>query len=167
MGIMRRIKTGLVRFITLFITCASINSHAEIGRDGLGQTIQISTRLRSYIGQPSWLLVIRDIDNNQTMPYLFDIKRGNQFWLVFTYGRNYLITASTMQINTYRSRRNDFNTYKINNFCHLESNGRIVRGESLYITITGDLTSDGSGISCQISRFVDPNFTVAPSTHSE
>lgn len=133
---------------------------ANIGRDGLGQTIQIYTRFHSFVGKPSWTIIIRDIDNNQNIPYVFDITRGDNFWFLFTYGHNYMIIKSDMQISNFRSRYNDYDLYKIKDFCHLESNGRIIRSESLYITIAGTLTTNMDGITCHISRFKDPNFTV-------
>lgn len=142
-------------------------AHADIGRDGLGETIQIYTRLHSYVGKPSWLVVIRDIDNNQNIPYIFDITRGDNFWFLFTYGRNYLILTSTMHITNFRSRYDDYTEYKIRNFCNLESNGRIIRGESLYITVAGDLTTNMNGINCHISHFKDPNFTVVSESNSD
>jgi hypothetical protein len=129
---------------------------AESSASGLGQTIQIQTRLHSFVGHPTWLLIIRDLDSGQNIPYLYDIKRGQNYWLAFTYGRNYLITVSNLKINTYKSNYNDFASYEIKDFCHLESNGRIIRGESMYITIQGDLTRDPESVSCQVTRFAEP-----------
>jgi hypothetical protein len=156
-------KKWIVYIGLLFSLCFIVPGFAEErGHDGLGQTIQIYTRFRSFVGKPSWLLIIRDLDNDQNVPHLFDISRGDNFWLVFTYGRNYLITVSNLKINTYKSKYNDFGKYTINDFCHLESHGRIVRGESMYITIDGDLTPDPSSITCHVSKFPDTNFSVVP-----
>jgi hypothetical protein len=120
-----------------------------------GQIIKIHTRLHTFLGSPSWLIVIRDVDHNQNIPYLFDIKRGENTWLLFTYGNNYLISISNMKISTYRSRYNTFGKYEISNFCQLQSGGRIVRGESMDITITGDLTSNQDTVKCTILRFAE------------
>lgn len=140
----------------------------EIGHDGLGQTIQIYTRFHSFVGQPSLLIIIRDLDHDQNIPYVFDITRGDNFWLLFTYGRNYLISVSNLQISTYKSRYNDFGEYKINDFCHLESHGRISRGESMTITIDGDLSPNPNSITCHITKYQDSNFSVVnPSSSSE
>lgn len=147
--------------LLLLLSLSTIGYTQEINNDGLGQTIQIYTRFHSFVGKPSWLLIIRDLDNDQNVPYVFDITRGDNFWLVFTYGRNYLITVSNLQISTFKSRYNDFAEFKINDFCHLESHGRIIRGESMYITIEGDLSPDPNSISCHISKFADSRFTVA------
>jgi len=136
-------------------------SYAQPGADGLGQTIQITTRFQSFVGNPSWLLIIRDIDHGQNIPYLFDINSGENFWVAFSYSRNYLILASTLQISTYQSRYNSYKNYKIHNFCHLESNGRIMRGESMFVTIQGDLSPNSDSYSCQISTYADTNFTFA------
>src|SRR3990167_5866017 len=92
--------------------------------DDFGQTIQIYTQLKSFVGKPSWLLMIRDVDHGQNIPYMYDFEKGDNFWLAFTFGRNYLITASRLVFNPY-------NRKKINNFCGLESEGQIIRGQSL------------------------------------
>src|SRR3990167_6617454 len=148
-------------FITLCITTLPSYPQSYSDADSLGQTIQIYTRLRSFVGKPSWLLIIRDIDHGQNIPYLYDISRGNNFWLAFTYGRNYMITVSSMQFAPYR--RYPWRKKIISNFCNLESNGHIIRGESLYITIKGDLSPFGDGYTCHVSQYADANFSVAPS----
>jgi hypothetical protein len=120
-----------------------------------GQIIQINTRFHSFLGKPSWLLVIRDLDHGENIPYLYDIERGENTWFALTYGKNYLIIASTLQISTYGSRLNRFKKYTIHDFCHLESQGRIIRGQSLYLTIDGDLTQHEDTVNCEISRYTD------------
>jgi hypothetical protein len=138
--------------------------YAGEGDNGFGQTIQIYTRLQSFVGKPSWLIIIRDVDNGQNIPYLFDIKRGNNFWVALTFSRNYMITVSDLQFSPYRTYSNRTNPYtsaKISNFCHLESNGRVIRGESLYITLEGDLTPYNT-YSCHVSSYRDTNFSIAP-----
>jgi hypothetical protein len=158
-------KKIIVCIVSLLFLCfAASSTYAQSDGDGVGQTIQIYTRFHSFVGKPSWLFIIRDLDHNQSIPYLFDIRRGDNFWVAFTYGRNYLIKVSNLQIETYKSRYNKFRNYKINDFCHLESDGRIIRGESMYITIDGDLSPDSETYTCQVSRYPDQNFTiVAPS----
>lgn len=141
--------------------CLTATNSQAMPDNNFGQTIQIQTRLHSFLGKPSWLIVIRDVDHNQNIPYVFDITRGNNFWLLFTYSRNYLISASNMQMSTYRSRYNTFGKYQIDNFCQIESGGRIAHGESMIITITGDLTPYSDTIQCHVSRFADANFGVA------
>lgn len=120
----------------------------------LGQTIQIYTQLHSFVGKPTWLLVIRDIDHGQNIPYLYDFKRGDQYWMALTYSRNYLIVASTLVFNPYEK-------LKINNFCHLESQGRIIRGDSFYITIRGDLSPNTNTFTCDVHRYTDSYFNIA------
>lgn len=140
---------------------AELNGYPD--GDGVGQFIQITTRLHSFVGKPTWLLIIRDVDHNQNIPYLFDIRRGENFWVALTYGKHYLITVSRLQIETYQSRYNKYKNYRINNFCHLESNGRIIRGESMNITLEGNLTPDTASTRCIVLRYKDPvPFTVVP-----
>ncbi len=110
----------LIKRIGIILFClATSGAHAQEGIDGLGQTIQIHTFLHSFVGNPSWTLIIRDLDHNQNVPYLFDVTRGEDYWVALTYSRNYLITVSNLKIETYRERRNTYKQYKINNFCHL------------------------------------------------
>ena len=152
------IKNKLGRLIFMLFCLAPGLIIADDG-EGYGQTIQIYTRLHTFVGKPSWLLIIRDVDNNENIPYLFDFKSGTNFWVAFTRSRNYLITVSNLQFSPYR--RDPYRIKKINNFCQLETNGRIIRGKSLYITINGDLTPYNDTFTCHVSRYADANFTIA------
>jgi len=147
-------------WMSILLCITSPLSYAQIDDDGIGQTIQIYTRFHSFVGNPSWTLIIRDIDHDQNIPHLFDIARGENHWVVFTYSRNYLITVSRMQIETYRSRYNKYKNYRLNNFCHLESHGKISRGQSMYITIEGDLSPDTHTFSCSVATYPDGNFYI-------
>lgn len=148
------LKIALVSFLSLSTLSYALNP------DNIGQTLQIYTRLHSFQGTPTWTLIVRDVDNNQTIPYMFEIRKGTNFWLNFTFGKNYLITLSKVQISSYKSCCNQFKKYVINNFCNLESHGRIIRGESLSITVSGDLSPNPNTYSCQITRFPIPSFTI-------
>ena len=139
----------------------------EQDENELGQTIQIYTHLHSFVGTPTWLLIIRDLDHDQNIPYLFDIKRGDNFWVAFTYGRNYLITVSRLEISTYKSRTNSFRNFRMNDFCNLQSNGHIMRGESMSITINGDLFPNSDSYSCNASTYIDPHFTIVKPNSEE
>ncbi len=150
-------------FLWLCLLMIPLCSHAQAvqpSNDDLGQTIQIYTRFHAFVGKPSWLLMIRDVDHNQNIPYLFDVRRGNNTWVAFTGGRNYLITISNLKFSPYR--RGPYRQKKINNFCQLESNGHIIRGKSLYITINGDLSPNTNSFTCHVSQYADPGFPIAP-----
>ena len=152
----------------LFLSLLAPTTHAQNG-DGLGQTIQINTQLDSYVGRPAWLIVIRDIDNDQNIPYIFNFNTENNFWLVMTYGRNYVVTASELQFSPYRTYPKKFHAdfyseRKIHNFCGLQSGGRIMHGESMYVLLRGKLTPNTNTYSCHVSQFRDSNFSVAPSS---
>lgn len=128
----------------------------QLNPEDIGQTIQIQTQLHSFVGKPTWLLMIRDVDHNQNVPYLFDFRKADNFWLAFTQGRHYLVSASTLYIETYKPRENRFRKFRINNFCHLESNGRINRAISMAITLTGDLSANTNTFQCQVNKYKDP-----------
>lgn len=156
-------KSFILKINILCFLCLISYGYAQQNNNGLGQVLQITTRLHYFVGRPSWTLIIRDLDHNQNMPYLFDISRGDNHWVVFTYGTNYLITASRLQIETYQSKYNTYKQYRLNNFCHLESNGRIRKGESMYITIEGGLSPYNNSFSCHVSSYPDRNFFIVKS----
>ena len=146
-----RIGLGMVMLLVMM-------QSAYAQQDNLGQTIQIYTQLNSFVGRPSWLLMIRDIDHDQNIPYVYDFTREDNFWLAFTFGRNYFIQASTLQFSPYRA--NPYRTKVINDFCHLESRGRVMRGESIYVMIKGDLTPNTDTYECYVTHYSDTNFTI-------
>jgi len=113
------------------------------------QTLQIYTNFKSIIGKPSWLLIIRDVDTGLVSPYLFDIQKNDSFWVAFTYGHNYKITASTVQFE---------GCAEIKNFCNLE-NG-IISGKSMYMTLAGVLSPDPQTLRCNVLQYGDTKFTI-------
>ena len=154
-----QIKQWIKNSVTLFLCLiASIAAHAQTGINPLGQVIQIHTYLHSFVGKPIWTLIIRDVDSGIVYPYIYDFTRTENNWLAFTYGKNYLITVSRLQIESYQMTYNRYKNYRINNFCGLESNGRIMRGMSMTITISGDLSPYSDTYTCQVSVYPDPNF---------
>lgn len=128
--------------------------------NGFGQTIQIQTAFTAWIGRPMWMLEIRDLDHGVNIPYMFDITRGNNFWIPLTGGRNYLILGSVLQIASYRSCVNDFCNFRIRNFCNLESNGRINRGQSMIVNIAGRLTPNRNTYTCHVTKFPETVFNI-------
>jgi hypothetical protein len=146
--------------ITLMCLTPAVFGYAQTGDNPLGQTIQINTQFRSFSGKPIWSLIIRDLDHNENIPYIFDINRGQNHWVIFTYGHNYLITASNMQIEIFQPGRNKYKNIRIKNFCGLESHGRIIRGESMHIMIGGDLSPNADTLTCNIASYPDPNFYI-------
>lgn len=118
----------------------------------IGQTLQINTRFHSITGKPVWLLVLRDADTGVVVPYMYDIRNNDNFWLALSYGRNYIITASTLKFGPFAM---------IHNFCHLE-NG-ILSGKSMIITLSGDLTPAPVTFKCHVVKYNDNAFSVAPS----
>jgi len=136
-------KCGLVWLL------ASALFTAANAQNPLGQTLQIYTHFHSILGKPSWLLVVRDVETGQVSPYLFDLRHNNNFWVAFTYGHSYRVTASTLKFGAYA---------EINNFCRLE-NG-ILSGKSLYITLSGKLTPDPKSSKCYVTKYRDMSFTI-------
>ncbi len=113
------------------------------------QTLQIYTNFKSIWGKPSWLLIIRDVDTGLVSPYLFDIQKNDNFWVAFSYGHNYRITASVLQFP---------GCAEIKNFCNLE-NG-IISGKSMYMTLSGVLSPNPFMLKCHVMKYADSNFTI-------
>jgi len=118
----------------------------------MSQTVQINTRFRSITGKPVWLLVLRDANTGVVVPYMYDLRLTDNFWLALSSGRNYIITASTLKFGPFAI---------IHNFCHLEDG--VLSGTSMIIRLSGDLTPVPSTFKCQVSKFKDIPFSVATS----
>lgn len=153
--------------VVVFAALAASMSIAMVGSDGLGQTVQINTHFRSVVDKSSWLLMIRDVDHNQNIPYVFNLTEGDQNWVAFTYSRNYLILASTLQMYTYDAYANQYKMYRIANFCNLESRGRIVRGKSVFVQAGGSLRPRGHAYTCQVSAYSDAQFAISPINNNQ
>lgn len=139
--------------LTLFLPCAQ----AALLITDVGQTIQIETRLRSFVGRPTWLIEIRDVDHNATIPYIYDISTGHNQLLLLTRGHNYLITASTLHFSPYSEQ--PYCSRKIHNFCRLESHGHIMRGKSLVVRLEGHLAPNR--YRCSVTSFAEPDIKIA------
>lgn len=131
-------------FMSVFTPAAASND--------FGNTVQITTNLRSFSEKPSWLLIIRDIDHNQVLPYLYDFTEEDNFWIALTYSRNFVVTVSELSFSP--SGR------KIHNFCNLESMGAIQHG-SISVNITGKLTPRAYTSNCQVLKYSGSNFNIA------
>ncbi|HLB57200.1 MAG TPA: hypothetical protein VJL60_00110 [Gammaproteobacteria bacterium] len=132
-----------------FIGTSLLLVNSAIASNLPGQTLQVYTHFREIIGKPSWLLIIRDVNTEQVFPYLFDIRNNDNFWVAFTEGHSYRVTVSNLKFGT---------DSVINNFCGLE-NG-ILSGKSMYITLSGTLSSDRATSKCFVQTYNGMPFTV-------
>lgn len=117
--------------------------------NSVGQVLQISTHFRTLFGKPSWLLIVRDEDTQLVTPYLFDIHQKENYWVAFTYGHTYRITASSLTFGPYA---------KIDNFCNLEDG--IIAGQSMVVNLTGVLAPVNSSYRCNVSKLKEMQFTI-------
>ncbi len=154
-------KNRLFYFLLVMMGLLAKFAYPQDANPGMGNVIQINTNLRSFVGKPSWLLMIRDVDDNENMPYIFDFTSSNTQWMAFTQGQNYLIVSSTLQFSVYRPHDNTYRTYFIHNFCNLESQGRIQHNTGVSIWLTGDLWPNEDSYHCQVMRYPNADFTVA------
>lgn len=162
-GLLKNFRSMLIKKLgTIILLCLfSLNLQAQPADDVFGNTVTINTVLDSYVGKPSLLIILRDIDNGMNLPYLFDIRGRNNNWVAFTYGRNYTIVAAQLQIVKFKPKFNTSRKFVTNNFCNLQSNGRILRGESIILTVTGRLTPNAYTYNCNISTFGGNQFYIS------
>jgi hypothetical protein len=80
---------------------------------------------------------------------MFDIRKEVNFWVAFTYGHSYRITASNLVFGPYA---------KIRNFCNLE-NGILDR-QSMTVSLTGELAPVANSFRCQVRKYRDTQFTM-------
>lgn len=139
-----RINKIFIFFFSNLLLLILLPLHAE----RVAQTLSISTHFKKIVGNPTWLLELRDMESGEVLPYIFDIKEKNNFWVAFSKERSYRINASVLKFGPYRT---------INNFCYLE-NG-ILTGKSMYISITGKITPDLRNTKCRVIKFNQPQFT--------
>lgn len=139
-----------MRFLQTLFICILFAITLPVYSEDAPHTIEIRTRFSSFVGKPSWLLIIRDIDRGESYPYFFDVQRGENYWAVPTHGHNYLITVSNLRIITYDAYDNQYKKYEVKDFCHLESRGRVIHGKSALITIDGRLSKNTNGYRCTI-----------------
>jgi hypothetical protein len=132
--------------LLIFYLCTTTTVQAA---GPFGQTVEINTNLRAIIGTPSWLVIVRNMETGEIIPYVFDFTNDSNFWLVLTYSRFYRITVSQLKFN---------NAISISNFCHLEDG--ILSQESMFVTLTGVLSPDPRSSRCFISRFKPYEFPV-------
>jgi hypothetical protein len=128
-------------FIFLFFTTSVFSQNIK-------QTININTKLQKLRGKPSWLIIIRDMESGKTLPYLYDIREKDNYWIAFSTERGYRVTASVIKFNTGAT---------IRNFCRLESG--VIAGKSMRVMLTGDLTPNLNGSKCRVNRFKDVPMT--------
>jgi len=126
-------------WLGISLSCWITPSNAQ---NPMGQTLQINTHFRSITGNPVWLLIIRDLDSGVVLPYMFDIKNNDNFWLAFSFSRNYVITASHLKFGPFAV---------INNFCHLEN--KILSGKSMIISLSGHLTPSPKTFNCHVLTY--------------
>lgn len=146
--------TKLKYIMSLSVSCSLLASVAFAQpMDNFGQTIEITTDLKSFVGKPSWLLIIRDVDHGQNIPYLFDFEGTDNGWVAFTYGRNYEILTSEIQFSPYGR--------KTNNFCNLQTMGTIQHAVGIRVHISGKLTPHHYSYNCKVTKFAESDFTIS------
>lgn len=128
----------MLRLLRLFLASLLLYPLAAVG----GETLQIATHFDDIMGSPTWLLILRDVNSGEVFPYLFDIKNNNNYWVAFTTGRSYRVTASTLTFGPYA---------KIKNLCNLE-NG-ILNGKSLGISLSGTLSPNPHQFRCRVMPY--------------
>jgi hypothetical protein len=118
-----------------------------------GQTLQINTTLHALSGHPVWFIELRNEESGEILPYQYEIKDFDNFWLALSYGRSYRIVASVLQFEGHNT---------IHNFCHIEDG--ILDGKSYIITLTGNLIPYHNNYNCHATKYKNYSFPVALAT---
>lgn len=106
--------------------------------------IHIYTHLDDdMIGKPTWIMVLRDRNSGITSPYLFDFRKGDNFWLALSPGRQYEIIISNLRFYPFVAE------YK--NFCGLEK--KRLSNESISVEMTGKLTPKRNTLKCRWMQY--------------
>lgn len=145
MAIKKICQLGLLSLSLL----STIGAYAQ--DNPFGQTFQINTRLNSFVGKPSWLIIVRDVNSGQVLPFLYNIDSTTNFWLGFTFAHAYQVITSELEFGPPNAT--------IHNYCHLE-NGILDR-ESFTVTLTGDLTPNRGTSHCHVFKYKQFNFPIA------
>jgi hypothetical protein len=140
----KRYQWGLLTLCSLLCT-SSLYAQAA-------QTLTIYTHFKEIVGNPSWLLVLRDMNSGEVLPYLFDIKHEDNFWLAFSKEHAYRVTASVLKFPPYAT---------INNFCGLQDG--VLKGKSMYITLKGTISPDPRTSKCYVTKVNQAQFTIVKS----
>jgi hypothetical protein len=114
-----------------------------------GQTLQISTHLSALVGKPTWLIMLRNVDTGEVLPYLYDVREYDNFWIALSFGRSYRIEASNMQWGS---------NIVIRNFCHLE--GGVFTNKSFIITLSGKLSPNQNLSHCDVIKYKEYSLPV-------
>lgn len=114
-----------------------------------GETLQIYTQFHAVFGKPSWVLILRDVESGQVLPYLFDIRNNENYWVAFSFGHSYQVVASTLTFGTFAV---------IHNFCQLEDG--ILLGKSMQIKLKGILSPNPGDTKCYVVKFKGLPFTI-------
>ncbi len=126
-----------------------IGMTSAAAQNPFGQALQINTHFRSILGSPTWLLIVRDVDTGVVIPYMFDIRNYDNFWIAFTYGHSYRVTVSTLKFGPFAV---------IHNFCRLEDG--ILSRRSMIISLTGNLTPNRFSSRCNVIKYNNIEFPV-------
>ena len=135
------------RFLTFTLACFFFQIDAAQAKPFDSQVVQIDLRLQTFVGHPSWLLILKDNDSQQVYPYIYDVQSEYHTWLAFSYTHNFQIIASELSFGPFA---------KIHNFCHLEN--LKFHGESLNIVLNGSLTPVPDTSHCLKQRYQDYTF---------
>lgn len=130
-------QVGLLSFCLLCILPVKAQSE-----NPFGQTLQINTHFNRIVGKPNWLLMIRNVETGEVLPYVYEVRNEDNFWIALTFGRSYRIVASNMQWGSNKI---------IHNFCHLEDG--IITNKSYVITLTGKLSPNQNTSECHVIKY--------------
>ena len=104
--------------------------------------IQIESRLQTIKNYPSWLILLRNVDDGSVVPWQYDFR--TPYWLVFPEGHDYQVIASEMSFN---------GTQVLHNFCNLQDG--ILSNKSMQIVLYGNLVPASETLRCHVIRYAN------------
>lgn len=97
----------------------------------------------TMIGKPSWVIVLRDRDTGITEPYLFDFRKGDNFWIALSPAKQYEVTISNLRFHPFPA--------EFKNFCGLEK--KKLNNQSISLELTGKLTPQRHTLKCKWMQY--------------
>lgn len=104
--------------------------------------IQIESQLTAIQDNPTWLILLSNVDDGSIIPWMHEFSSSKSYWLVFPEGRDYRIVASELRFahNTVFS-----------NFCNLQDG--ILSNQSMQVFLRGKLNPAGDALDCRVTSW--------------
>lgn len=142
-------KLSHIWFFSFFFLIATTHALADAFGPPIRHVLEIKTKLSDIVGQPTWLIIIRDMDTGRLNTFIYDFRLPDNQWIAYSKGRKFRIINSSLKFGP---------GVTIYNFCNIEDG--ILDQTSMYITLTGAITPDPYTTRCKVLKYNDIGFTI-------